>query len=115
MTDDHWFNGFPGEWNMAIPTLYLLDAGPTVVFIVCLVLGLSQLSNWKFIHPMKVRRFRPVTVTVTVLWLAAVLGVAAVSPDLPLIGQILLLACPAYITAIGAWRTFDEDRWLATA
>jgi hypothetical protein len=26
-----------------------------------------------------------------------------------------LLACPAYITAIGAWRTFDEDRWLATA
>lgn len=115
MTDDHWFNGFPGEWNMAIPTLYLLDASPTVVFVVCLALGLSQLSNWKFVHPMKVRRFRPITATVTVLWLAAVLGVAAVSPDLPLIGQILLLACPAYIMAIGTWRTFDEDRWLATA
>jgi phosphatidylcholine synthase len=79
------------------------------------VLGLSQLSNWKFVHPMKVRRFRPATVTVTVLWVGAVLCVAAVSPDLPLVGHILLLACPAYITAIGVWRTFNEDRWLAAA
>jgi phosphatidylcholine synthase len=115
MTDDHWFNGFPGEWNMAIPTLYLLDAGPTVVFIVCVVLGLSQLSNWKFVHPMKVRYLRPVTVTATVLWLVAVLAMAAVSPDRHWWGTVLLLVCPAYITVIGAWRTFDEKRWLAAA
>lgn len=115
MTDDHWFNGFPGEWNMAIPTLYLLEAPPTVVFVVCVVLGLSQLSNWKFVHPMKVRYLRPFTVTATVLWLVAVLAMAAVSPDRHWWGSVLLLACPAYITAIGIWRTFNEKRWLAAA
>lgn len=115
MTDDHWFNGFPGEWNMAIPTLYLLEASPVVVFSVCVVLGLTQLTDWKFVHPMKVRRFRPATVTVTVLWTAAVLVMAAIHPQTTLIGQVLLLVCPVYIAAIGVWRTIDEQRWLQRA
>ena len=28
MTHDHWFNGFPCEWNMIVPTLYLLRTNP---------------------------------------------------------------------------------------
>ena len=30
MTDDHFFNGFPCEWNMIVPTLYLLRRRPVV-------------------------------------------------------------------------------------
>jgi phosphatidylcholine synthase len=116
MTADHWFNGFPCEWNMIVPTLFLLDASPWVVAIACILLTLTQLTNWKFVHPMQVRRFRPLTVTVTVIWLATVLWMTAEHPglddmferqpfDAPAIGTALLIACPVYIVGIGVWRT----------
>ena len=38
MTDDHFFNGFPCEWNMIVPTLYLLDAAQWVTGVACVLL-----------------------------------------------------------------------------
>ena len=61
MTDDHFFNGFPCEWNMIVPTLYLLHASEWFAAFACVVLCLTQLTNIKFLHPMQVRLFRPVT------------------------------------------------------
>lgn len=113
MTPDHFFNGFPCEWNMIIPTLYLLDAGPWVVGIVCVLLSLTQLTNWKFLHPMQVVRFRPVTVGVTVAWLATVIGATyAMHGDTPRHNDVvnyLLVACPLYIVGVGVWRTLGVD------
>ena len=105
MTPDHWFNGFPCEWNMIVPTLYLLRADQWVTAVVCVLLTLSQLTNWKFVHPMQVRRFRPLTVTVTVLWLGTVLWMTAIHPDRPDVLLVLLMACPLYIVGLGVWRT----------
>ncbi len=105
-TPDHFFNGFPGEWNMIVPSLYLLHAAPWVTGIVCVALALTSLTNWKFVHPMQVRRFRPVTVTVTVLWLAMIAGTTYdVLPDG--LSDYLLVACPIYIVGVGVWRTFS--------
>ena len=39
MTPDHWFNGFPCEWNMIVPTLYLLHADPWFTTVACVGLG----------------------------------------------------------------------------
>ena len=36
-TADGWFNGFPAEWNMIIPTLYLIRADPWVNVVVCVI------------------------------------------------------------------------------
>ena len=105
MTTDHWFNGFPCEWNMIVPTLYLLRADRWVVAVVCVLLTLTQLTDWKFVHPMQVRRFRPVTVTVTIVWLATVLALTGLHPDAPPALQAVLIACPLYIVGIGVWRT----------
>jgi len=105
MTSDHWFNGFPCEWNMIVPTLYLLRADKWVVAVVCVVLTLTQLTSWKFVHPMQVRRFRPVTVTVTIVWLATVLALTGMFPRDPVGLRALLAACPLYIVGIGVWRT----------
>ena len=108
MTPDHWFNGFPCEWNMIVPTLFLLQASPWVTTIACVLLSLTQLTNWKFVHPMQVRRFRPLTVTVTITWLAAVLWMTAEYPDRFAVGTALLVACPLYIVGIGVWRTLGS-------
>lgn len=115
MTSDHFFNGFPCEWNMIVPTLFLLNMRPWPTAIACILLALTQLTNWKFLHPMQVRKFRPLTITVTVVWLATVLLMTADLPndvrihfarsDGNLIGSILLIACPLYIVGVGVWRT----------
>ena len=118
MTPDHWFNGFPCEWNMIVPTLFLLDAAPWVTAVACVALSLTQLTNWKFVHPMQVRRFRPLTVSVTVLWLATVLLTTYETPNhkpaSPL-GTALLIACPLYIVGIGVWRTIGHGALEAAA
>jgi phosphatidylcholine synthase len=116
MTDDHWFNGFPCEWNMIVPTLYLLRADPWFTTVACVALALTQLTNWKFVHPMQVLRFRPVTVSVTVIWLATVLWMTAETPHhqaAPAVGMALLIACPLYIVGIGVWRTIGHGAILA--
>ena len=109
MTPDHWFNGFPCEWNMIVPTLFLLRTNPWVVAATCIALSLSQLTNWKFVHPMQVRRFRPITVTVTIAWMAAVLLMTSEFPGRPAVGSVLLVVCPVYILGIGVWRTLHSE------
>ncbi|HRE00467.1 MAG TPA: hypothetical protein PLV68_04155, partial [Ilumatobacteraceae bacterium] len=37
-TPDGWFRGFPAEWNVIIPTLFLARANPWVTLAVCVVL-----------------------------------------------------------------------------
>ena len=105
MSKDHWFNGFPCEWNMIVPTLYLLESPKWVTAAACVALALTQLTNWKFVHPMQVRLWRPVTIGVTVLWLASMLYMTARSPDAPWFGSVLLVLCPCYIVGVGVWRT----------
>jgi len=105
MTDDHFFNGFPCEWNMIVPTLFLLESPKWVTAVACVLLALTQLTNWKFVHPMQVRRFRPITVTVTVLWLGTVLAMTSDFPRHNEVGRYLLVACPLYIVGLGVWRT----------
>ena len=87
MTDDHFFNGFPCEWNMIVPTLYLLQ----------------------FLHPMQVVRFRPVTVAVTITWLAVMLAMTADLPHHNDVGMAVIVACPMYIVGVGVWRTLGGD------
>ncbi len=108
MTEDHWFNGFPCEWNMIVPTLYLLDSPKWFTAGACVALALTQLTNWKFVHPMQVRRFRPLTVTVTIVWLGSVLWLTALHPDRNEFAQVLVMACPLYIVGIGVWRTIGS-------
>jgi len=105
MTEDHFFNGFPCEWNMIVPTLFLLDAAPWFAAFACIVLALTQLTNIKFLHPMQVRWLRPLTVSITILWLATVLYMTARHPVRPWYGTVLLIACPSYIVGAGVWRT----------
>lgn len=108
MTEDHFFNGFPCEWNMIIPTLYLMQSPAWFTAVSCILLALTQLTNWKFMHPMQVRFWRPMNIAVTVAWLAIVLLMTADLPSHEEAGNFLLVACPMYIVSVGVWRTFHE-------
>jgi phosphatidylcholine synthase len=113
MTADHWFNGFPSVWNLAIPTMYLVQGvNPTglnqwINLVVLLILALSQLTNLKFVHPVQVRKFRVMTLTFFVAWLAAMLWLTILLPgDVELPARSILIIPALYQLGLMVWRTF---------
>lgn len=105
MTDDLFFNGFPGAWNLVVPTLFLLPVPQWFTGVACIGLSLAQLTSWKFVHPMQVRTFRPVNIAVTVIWLALILLMTYDLPSQNAAGEYLLAACVLYVAGLTVWRT----------
>ena len=75
-TEDGWFNGFPAEWSMIIPTLYLLHPNPWVTLGLCVLLCVLTLSRVQFAHPISVRQDRFVSIMFMTLWLGSMLWLA---------------------------------------
>ena len=115
MTEDKWFNGFPAVWNLVMPTLFLVmkgNAQPSelnqwINLVVCLVLALTQLTNLKFVHPIQVRKFRLVTISFFVAWLAVMTWLTIILPgQINALSRFVLVIPGLYQLGLMAWRTF---------
>lgn len=113
-TEDHWFNGFPAVWNLAVPTFLVLELSENSVAIVSLILCFSQLTNIKFPHLVRVKAFRKVTLPLAMIYIGNLFylsweysNVDGIS-DQPIAMAIILLF-PAYITVLSAIRTFKRS------
>jgi phosphatidylcholine synthase len=100
-TDENGFRGFPAVWNAIVYLLMIYRPGevPTVALIV--LFAILTFSPIEFIHPVRVVRFRPVTLAVTGAW--AVLSILALAADLqpgPVVA-VAFLATSAYLGLIG--------------
>lgn len=73
MTSDHYFNGFPAMWNLVVTVMFVLQARAWVNVAVTLVLVAFSFIPLKFIHPIRVRDFRKITIPILVVWLGAML------------------------------------------
>ena len=113
-TDDHWFNGFPAVWNLAVPTYLVLDLRPNTVAIVTLILCFSQLTMLKFPHIVRVKALRFITLPLGVLYIANLFYLSwSYSNETgihhQLISEILMSAFPLYIAVISIWRTMKPE------
>ncbi len=70
------FKGFPTGWNMAVFGLMALS--PSMIFTIVFVIFLCILTFLpiRFVHPVRVARWRPLTLCVTLAWLAAAAVIA---------------------------------------
>jgi phosphatidylcholine synthase len=91
-TEDGWFNGFPAEWNMIIPTLYLLHPNPWVTLSICVAFCGLTLSRVQFAHPVSVRENRALSLTCMVAWLTSMTWLAIEQHDVPAIRIVLIVA-----------------------
>lgn len=113
MTGDHWFNGFPAVWNLVIPTIFLVQGRhPTVLnqwvnLAVVVALALTQLTNLKFVHPVQVHKYRTMTITIFVVWLAVMTWLTVILPDnANELAKVGLVAPGLYQLGLMIWRTF---------
>lgn len=94
-TPDGWFRGFPAEWNMIIPTLFLIRADPWVNLAVCAVFCVLTLSKIHFAHPVSVREQRGISIAFMVAWLGSMMWLAIAERDI-LVVRIILIAAPIW-------------------
>ena len=110
-TEDHWFNGFPAVWNLAVPTFLIFDLSQQQVAVITVLLAFSQLTNIKFPHLVRVVKWRKITLPFGVLYTLTLLilswnysNVDGVRSSVA--ADIVMIAFPIYIGAISLVRTF---------
>ena len=91
-TDDGWFIGFPAEWNMIIPTLYLVHANAWVNLGICAVFCALTLSNVEFAHPVSVREHRAISLVFLAAWLGAMTWLAIANREITVLRLVLIVA-----------------------
>jgi phosphatidylcholine synthase len=106
-THDLWFRGFPAIWNVLIFYILMLRPGPLVCTLVIIVFTCWMFAPVPFIHPVRVVRLRPLTITLTVMWCAA--AIAAMIQGLPEAGfpsKTVLIAVGIYYIVLPLFRNF---------
>jgi phosphatidylcholine synthase len=114
-TEDHWFNGFPAVWNLAVPTYLVLGLSKNSVAVITLILCFSQLTTLKFPHIIRVQAFRYLTLPLGILYIGNLFYLSwSYSNETgihhQLASQIFMIFFPLYIAIISIWRTSKTDR-----
>jgi phosphatidylcholine synthase len=110
-TEDHWFNGFPAVWNLAVPTFLIFDLTKKETAIITILLAISQLTNIKFPHLVRVVRWRVVTLPFGALYTVTLFVLSwnysnEYGIETSRIADFIMLAFPIYIGVISIIRTF---------
>ena len=109
-TPDGWFKGFPAEWNVILPSLYLLHTNHWVNLVACIGLCLLTLSRVEFPHPVAVRERRPISLALMVVWIASMTYLAATLNRSHVV-RVGLVVAPVWI----AWQVLSRLRHGAPA
>jgi phosphatidylcholine synthase len=104
-TPDGWFRGFPAEWNVVIPTLYLIDASKWFNLAVCAVLCILTLSRVNFPHPISVREQRPISLAFMFLWIGSMTWLAIAQHQITWL-RIILIVSPLWTV----WQVLNRVR-----
>ena len=67
-TRDYSFAGFPACWNMVVLVLFALKPSFWVILLIVVALTVTMFTNVKFIHPVRTRRWRAISLPVCAPW-----------------------------------------------
>lgn len=71
-TADNSFAGFPGCWNMAVLAMLVIVPPWWVTLTIVILLTAAMFLPLKFIHPVRTLRWRPISLTVSLVWMGAI-------------------------------------------
>lgn len=69
-TPDKSFSGFPACWNMVALVLFALLPSPFITLVIVSALTVGMFLPLRFVHPTRTKRWRWLTLTVAIAWLA---------------------------------------------
>jgi phosphatidylcholine synthase len=85
---DGTFAGFPGCWNMLVLVFFAVQPGFWVILGAVIALAAAMFMPLKFVHPVRTRRWRAVTLPMALAWV--------------------------FFAACAAWTDFTQPGWAGT-
>jgi phosphatidylcholine synthase len=101
-TADNHFRGFPALWNAAAFYLFLLQPSPLIASLGIAALIVLTFVPFNVIHPFRVTRLRPLTLTLIAIWMALAVYVVAVDFAVTSIVTVILCCIAVYIVGADA-------------
>ena len=68
-TKDNSFHGFPGCWNMLVLVLFALSPNFWIILIIVAALAVAMFLPLKFIHPVRTKRWRWLSLPLSLCWI----------------------------------------------
>jgi phosphatidylcholine synthase len=101
-TRDNYFRGFPALWNLAAFYLYLLEPPEWAAALAIFVLAGLSFAPIRFLHPLRVKHWRKINVSLLALWaaLAFVAIVEDLSPSLYVTVPLSLIAVYFFVAGL---------------
>ena len=65
---DNSFQGFPGCWNMLVLVMFAVEPNFWVILFLVTALAIAMFLPLKFIHPVRTKRWRGLSLPVALLW-----------------------------------------------
>lgn len=96
------FRGFPVVWNAVAFILFVFRPEDTVVIAITLALSVLTFLPVAFVHPVRVVRWRPLTLAVSAVWFVCAAAALAFELHPPVIFQAGLLAASVYLSVVAA-------------
>ena len=112
-TNDYYFSGFPAVWNIVVLYFYILNTHPIINVIVILLLFIFTFIPIKFVHPLRVKKIRNLTIFCTILWSATTLKLVTTNSDINLFAEqkivlLIWIVCSIYFATICGTRSFKN-------
>ena len=111
-TEDYYFSGFPALWNIVVLYFYILNTNQYINLIVIIFLSILTFIPIKFVHPLRVKKLRNITIFCTIIWSATTLKLVTTFPEINLFNEKIVLtiwiACSFYFVAICGSRSFKD-------
>lgn len=102
-SEENFFKGFPVVWNMLVFTVFVVQPAEWLAFAVVLVSAILSFMPVYFVHPVRVRRLRPLTLAVVLVWaMLSLMIVFYYHMQAPYPVRIGLMVSSVYIYCIGA-------------
>ncbi len=109
-TKDYYFSGFPALWNIVVLYFYILNTNNYINLIVIIFLLILTFIPLKFVHPLRVKKLRNMTIFFTIIWSATTLKLITTSSNVNLFNDekivlIIWIFCSFYFATICASRS----------
>lgn len=100
-TKDNSFAGFPGCWNMVVLVLFVTEPNFWVILAIIVVIAISMFTRLEFVHPVRTKRWRKVTLPVALAWTVFAGWAAWLDFDPGLFVIVALSLASAYLLVAG--------------
>ena len=107
-TDDNSFSGFPGCWNMLVLVLFATQPPDWLSLTLILALCPLMFLPLRFVHPVRTRRWRPLTLTIATFWVLSAAFAAWQNFEIPSSVEGILILSSIYLLMAGALQQLTE-------